>query len=142
MKIFEKSLKDYWHTSSKFFIAMLVLAIAQVMIAEFVTIPENLIMPVSLLISAIALVIVFLAGFFAVRKHKFNLKQAAFVGILAFLITIWLVPLSIPAFDTTQFTLDKLIFIYVINTAILSAINIAIVAPVAAFGGGIAKKIK
>ena len=142
MKIFEKSLKDYWHTSKEFFIAMIALGIVQVVIAELVgNLSDSTIMIISLVVSIIALTIVFLAGFFAVRNHKFNLKQATFVGILAFLVTIWLIPFSIPI-DAAQLALGNLIFVYVINTAILAALNIVIVAPVAAFGGWIAKKIK
>ena len=140
MKVLEKSLKEYWHATKLFLAATLVLALVQIALSFFdLSMLSNItLFAISIVFSIISLVIAFMAGWFAVRKHKFNLKQVAFIGVLLFLVVIWLVPLSLPI-DTSQLSFAKLIYVYLVNTAILAAINIAILAAVAVFGGWVAK---
>ncbi len=140
MKILGKSLKEYWHATKPFLAATLILAFVQIALSFFdlSMLSNSALFAISIFFSIISLVIAFTAGWFAVREHKFNLKQVAFIGVLLFLVVIWLVPLSLPI-DISQLSVPQLIVVYLFNTAILAAINIAILSGVAVFGGWLAK---
>lgn len=140
MNILGKSLKEYWHASKLFLAATLILTFVQIALGFFdlSMLSANALFAISIVFIMISLVIAFVAGWFAVKKHKFNLKQVAFIGVLLVLVVIWLIPLSLPV-DVSQMSALQLVFFYLVNTTILAAINIAILVAVAVFGGWVAK---
>lgn len=108
-----KSLVEYVRILKYFFLLVLIIGIIQLFFSN-------------MFFALLKFAVIFYAGFYVVKNHQFNLKQAAFSGFLLYLIVIWLQP-TFSGLSTITLEITLIDFV------------IAVVA--ASVGGLIARKI-
>ena len=110
MKFFSKTLNEYFAASWKFLSALVAVAAIIVFLRRSSDFPSFS----QTLFSIGGFVCMGLAGWSAVRKHSFNLKQALFMGVLLSFGIHWMLPIFHSAVE--------IIYLLLINTLIYSAI--------------------
>jgi len=134
MKVLGRPLKDYLKASYMFFIAVFVITMMQPLLS-ISGMQKSITSAGGTLISILTVVVMGFAGWTFVRKNKFDIKQAAFAGMLCFLAAAWLLVLML-------WQMKLSLYVSILNFIILFAINMIIYAVVAAFGGWLATKAK
>ncbi len=81
MKVFGKSFKDYVNATRKFLLTVLALSVIQLLLLLLNLLDLMPVDPFGLL----KMVLIIIAGWVVVRKHKFKLKHAVMVGLLLFI---------------------------------------------------------
>ncbi len=120
MKVFGKTLYEYFMASKKFLAIIIILMIIIVVLRLFYYPPGN---QIPLFLGGIVFI---WAGWSVVRYRGFNLKQAGFVGLILSLGVHW----TLPIFHSVW----EVLYLILINTIIYSIIVI--------FGGLLAKMFK
>lgn len=127
MKIFKKSLKDYFKFSWKFMLFNFIITLIILILLKIKIISSGSFNPIGVL----SIISTATAGYIAL-KNKFNFKQITIVGIFCFLGVIWICPYIIPGMQTS-------ILYKFINTIIIAVINLIIYIVAALFGALFAK---
>jgi hypothetical protein len=121
LKVMSKTLNEYFTASWIFLATIFIITV----IVVFLRLVSNFPSSIQALLTVGGVVFVGLAGWSVVRNHGFNLKQAAFVGLLVSFGTHW----SLPIFHRV----GEVLYIILINSIIFSIVTV--------FGGWLAKKL-
>lgn len=122
MKAMSKTLNKYFAASWRFLATIFMITVIIVFLRLFSDFPSS----IQSLLTLGGVVFIGLAGWSVVRNHGFNLKQAAFMGLLLSFGTHWSVPIFHRAGEVLYFIL--------INSIIFSIATV--------FGGWLANKFK
>lgn len=110
MRLFGRTLSEYFSASRVFLIIIIALTMIVVVLRIFSDLPSS----IQLLFSLFGIIFMGLAGWSVVRNHGFNLHQAVAVGILLSVGIHW----TLPIFHSVK----EVFFLLLLNTMIYSVI--------------------
>jgi hypothetical protein len=133
MEMFGKSLGECVQAVRTQILLVFIVVILQIL----ALVSHQLILADANYIAVIALALIIWAGWASVRKHGFNLKQAAIAGITLFIPVSW-APIVIIFVGLPNLPIQ----LRILNSVILVLINLLIYVVFAVLGGWLAKKIR